>query len=208
MQTGVRPVRCRAQSGCPRPPGLLLWALLRLQLKPAEAVGFLSWQTSALSLLNQLLSKPEHSLWSSVEIGALQPQVWAGLPSACPNPIALWWAESAPQERGFPLDGPALHPPLHCWPWPAPWPQLENRHSPLCQARRGKGRAAAARARSPSQGTTSRAHGMTGAAEGPGPRPRDPGARRGWDGVTWRSREEPGGSLSPALPGCESPRES
>lgn len=101
------------------------------------------------------------------------PQVWASFPSACANPTALWWAKQAPQGRGFPLDSPALYPLSHHWPWPAPWARFENRHSPLCQARSGKG--CSSSARSPSQGTGSRVDGITGAAERPGPTNRDLG---------------------------------
>lgn len=70
-----------------------------------------------------------------------------------------------------------------------PGPRLENRHSPLCQARSGKGRAAAAPARSPSQGTGSRADGWLG-CRGAGTRHRDLGL--GGLGVAWRSREGQG----------------
>ena len=56
-------------------------------------------------------------------------------------------------------------------------------------------------ARSPSQGTGSRAEGMAGAAEGPGPRHRGPGAAAGGGGgAAWWSRGKQGGSLSPAQP--------
>lgn len=122
------------------------------------------------------------------------------LPVLTPLPCGRW---SQLLRKGVPSRQPCPPPPPLCiagpgWP---PGPRLENRHSPLCQARSGKGRAAAAPARSPSQGTGSRVDGMTGAAEGPGPGT----GTWGWGrlGVAWRSREEQEGSLSPALPGCK-----
>lgn len=125
-----------------------------------------------------------------MEIGALQLPVWAGLPSACPDPTALWGMEPAPQERGFPLDSPALHPALHCWPWPAPWaPAREQTRTPLPSTEwEGKGCGRPSQESQP--GNRIKSGRMAGAAEGPGP-----GAGTwGWGGlgVAWRSREGQG----------------
>lgn len=72
-------------------------------------------------------------LQSSVERDDLQPQVWAYLPVvSLSQPHSPVVGGAAPQEKGFPLDSPALPPLLHRWPWPAPWaPAREQTLAPL-----------------------------------------------------------------------------
>lgn len=143
-----------------------------------------------------------------METEDLQPQVWAYLPSAWPNPTALWWAEPAPQERGFPLDSPALHPRLHCWPRPAPWaPAREQTLAPL-PSTEWEGKGCCSPSQEPQPGNGIKSEWDDWGCRGAGTKAQGPGAGaglRGWGGrLAWRSREEQGGSLFPTLSGCES----
>lgn len=108
VQTGARPMRCQARSGCS--PGLLV----SCPGFTAETGGeFSLLQEDGLSpLLNRFLQKPSRSLRPSVETDDLQPQGWADLPPACPNPTALWWAEPAPPGKGVPSRRPCPPPPF------------------------------------------------------------------------------------------------